>query len=156
MKTFIFIIIAFSGLSGYSQTTINNYKYVVMPVRYTFQKEDNQYGLNDAAKKLLQQKGFVVFMSDEKLPADLIANPCKALHADLTARSTMLTTNLTLELRNCENSLVFKGKEGKSRAKEYIDAYSEALNEAFVSLNATSYKYDSTLSDQANAPLPPS
>jgi hypothetical protein len=153
MKAYLTIVIAFLSLSGYSQTTINNYKYVVVPARYTFQKEDDQYGLNDSAKSLLRQKGFVVFISNEKLPADLVANPCKALRAELTAKNTMFTTSLTLVLRDCLNNAVFTGNEGKSREKEYIDAYSEALKKAVVSLNAASYKYDSTLSEQAQGSL---
>jgi hypothetical protein len=156
MKAYLFIVLVFFSLSTHSQTTINNYKYVVVPSRYAFQKEDNQYGLNDSTKKLLQQKGFVVFMTDEMLPADLVANPCKALRAELTARNTMFTTNLTLELRDCRDNVVFKGKEGKSREKEYLDAYGEALKEGFVSLKATPYKYDSTLSEQAQGHLPAS
>jgi hypothetical protein len=137
MKALLFIVLTFISLSGNSQTTISNYKYVVVPSRYSFLKIDDQYGLNTSTKELLQQKGFVVFMSNEKLPDDLVANPCKALHVEMTNRNTMFTTNLTLELRDCQNNVLFRGNEGKSREKEYIDAYNEALKGTFASLTAT-------------------
>jgi hypothetical protein len=152
MKAPLFIVLTFISLSGNAQTTINNYKYIVVPSRYSFLKTDDQYGLNTSTKELLQQKGFVVFMSNEKLPDDLAANPCKALRAEMTDRNTMFTTNLTLELRDCQNNVLFRGKEGKSREKEYMDAYTEALKGAFVSLTATPYKYDSTSSPATASP----
>jgi hypothetical protein len=160
MKAPLLVALTFLSLSGNSQPTTPNYKYVVVPIRYSFLKIDDQYGLNASTKALLQQKGFVVFMSSEKLPDELAADPCKALHVELTDRNTMFTTNLTLELRDCQNNAVFRSKEGKSREKEYPDAYAEALKGAFASLAPVAAPPPATLSSpvsvspQTTAPSP--
>jgi hypothetical protein len=52
-------------------------------------------------------------------------------------------------LKDCSGNIIFKGKEGRSREKEFYAAYTEALNEAFSSLKNVPYKYDSTQPAQA-------
>jgi hypothetical protein len=51
-------------------------------------------------------------------------------------------------LKDCQGNIIFKGKEGKSREKEFQAAYDEALRNAFSSLNDVPYKYDSTIAAQ--------
>ena len=161
MKTSaLFIFTLFFAVAAHSQTTINNYKYVLVPQRFDFSKTDDQYGMNTSAKWLLEQKGFVVFWVNKDLPPTLAADKCIALRAEVVQRKAMFTTNLTLLLKDCQGNVIFKSKEGKSREKEFEAAYYEALKDAFSSLNAEPYKYDSTLSPQrqqvstASQPLP--
>ncbi|HEY4111938.1 hypothetical protein [Puia sp.] len=142
---FIFTLI---GVAGYSQNTINNYKYVIVPERFDFSKADDQYGLNTRAKLLLEQKGFVVFWAGKDVPPAVAANKCNALQADVTQRKGMFSTNLTFLLKDCDGNTIFKSKEGKSREKEFEVAYDLALKDAFVSLNDVPYKYDSSRSVQ--------
>jgi len=152
----LFIILSLTTLAGESQTTpntINDYKYVLVPLRYDFSKSDDQYALNTTTKSLLEQKGFTVYWINESLPPALAANKCNALVAEVTQRKAMFTTNLTLVLKDCYGNPIFKGKEGRSREKEFYTAYDEALKNAFVSLNAVSYKYDSTLTAQNQTQL---
>ncbi|MDO6429374.1 hypothetical protein Q4E93_02160 [Flavitalea sp. BT771] len=137
---FIFVLFA---VAGYPQNTINNYKYVLVPERYNFSRDDNQYGLNTTTKFLLEQKGFVAFMSNEKLPPEVAANRCGALMADVVQKKGLFVTNLTLLLRDCQGNIIFKSKEGKSREKEFPVAFDLALRDAFSSLNEVPYKYDS-------------
>ncbi|HVU55556.1 MAG TPA: hypothetical protein VHD83_10900 [Puia sp.] len=139
--SFIFVLLT---LTGYSQNSINNYKYVIVPQRFDFSKEDDQYGLSSTTKLLLDQKGFVAFIGNKGLPADLAANRCNALMADVTQNKSFFTTKLTLILKDCQGNIIYKSKEGKSREKEFPVAYDEALKEAFKSLNDVAYKYDST------------
>jgi hypothetical protein len=127
-----------------SQNTINGYKYVLVPQRFDFLKTDNQYGLNSLTKALLEGVGFTAFMGDETLPPEIATNKCNALKAELTERKKFLTTVLTLTLKDCLGNVVFKSAEGKSSEKEWQAAYSEALQNAFTSLNNAHYKYDST------------
>jgi hypothetical protein len=132
---------------GYSQntSTLNGYKYVVVPRQFEFTRMDNEYGLNTTTRQLLENKGFVVFWTDEKLPMGQIGNGCNVLKVEVTQRKAMFTTNLTLMLKDCQGNVVFKGKEGKSREKEFPIAYDEALRNAFASLNDFAYHYDSTV-----------
>jgi len=148
---FILSLITIAGDSQTTPNTINNYKYVLVPHRYDFLKSDDQYAMNTATKSMLEQKGFTVYWTDDALPPALAANKCAALVTEVTQRKAMFSTNLTLVLKDCLGNTVFKGKEGRSREKEFYVAYDEALKDAFVSLNATPYKYDSTLAVQTQA-----
>jgi hypothetical protein len=124
-------------VAAYSQNSINSYKFVLVPKKFDFFKADDEYGLNTTTKLLLEQKGFVVLWSNGDLPQAVVANKCAALVAEVTQRTTMFTTNLTIQLKDCLGNVVYKSKEGKSREKEYDVAYNEALKDAFSSLNTT-------------------
>ena len=143
----LFLFVLFT-VAGYSQNTINSYKYVLVPERFDFSKDINQYGLNTTTKLLLGQKGFVAFVDNEALPPTLAANKCNALKAEVVQKKGIFVTNLTLILKDCQGNIIFKSKEGKSREKEYQVAYDEALKNAFLSLNDVPYKYDSTIAAQ--------
>lgn len=149
MKTFALFIALLFAATAYSQTTINNYKYVLVPVKFNFSKADNQYGLNNLTKLLLQEKGFTAFVGNEELPPELVANKCNALIAELVEKNGLLVTKLTLLLKDCQGNIIFKSKEGKSREKEFQAAYDQALRDAFTSLNDVPYKYDGTTFAQA-------
>jgi hypothetical protein len=155
MKAFALFIFALYTIPGYSQNTINSYKYVIVPERFSFSKENDQYGLNGTTKWMLMSKGFVVFMANEDLPQAVAANKCSVLRAEVVERKTFLSTNLTLFLKDCQGDTIFRSKEGKSREKEWQTAYNEALKDAFSSLDAVPYKYDSTLSATPAAAVTP-
>ncbi|ACU03399.1 hypothetical protein [Pedobacter heparinus] len=141
MKRSVLFFLLLISFSGYSQTTINNYKYVLVPEKFSFLKEVNQYGLNTLTKALLEEKGFTVYFDNTQLPAEIATNKCRALNFELLQRKSMFTTNLTLLLKDCQGNVIFKGKEGKSREKEFETSYNEALREAFKSLNEVQYVY---------------
>jgi len=48
-------------------------------------------------------------------------------------------------LKDCQGNVIFKGKEGKSREKEYQGSLRRGVKECFSSLNEAPYKYDSTI-----------
>ena len=149
MKRSIIVLFLLLSSLGYSQSTINNYKYVIVPERFTFLKENDQYGLNSATKNLLQAKGFTVFFDDKELPIDLANNKCSALSADLLDKSGMFSTTLVLVLKDCHGNVVFSGKPGKSREKDFSTGYNMALTDAFTSLNNVSYNYSGPVAEQA-------
>ena len=64
MKAFALFISVLITVTACSQNTINNYKYVLVPDRFDFFKTDNQYGLNNLTKMLLEDKGFTAFMGN--------------------------------------------------------------------------------------------
>jgi hypothetical protein len=157
MKVYILFVFTLFAITGYSQNNLNNYKYVIVPERYSFSKEDNQYGLSTTTKLLLEQKGFEAFIGNKGLPPALAANKCNALMADVAQGGGFFTTKLTLMLKDCQGNIIFKSKEGKSREKEFPVAYDAALKDAFSSLNDVPYKYDSTMAapvSVAPAPVP--
>ena len=141
MKRYLLILFLFLSFSGYSQNTINNYKYVVVPEKFNFLKQNDQYSLNSLTKGLLEYKGFTVYFDSNELPGELANNKCRALIADILEKKGMFVTNLTLLLKDCQGNIIFKSKEGKSREKEYKVAYNMALRDAFTSLDSVSYAY---------------
>jgi len=143
MKTKILsIIIVFLMTSSvFSQTTLNNYKYIIIPKKYGFLKSDDQFQLNSLTKFLFNKYGFEALMEGETYPDDLNANRCLALTTDVIKDSGFLKTKLQIELRNCNGLTVYTSQEGESREKDYSKAYAEALRNAFKELQIMNYKY---------------
>jgi hypothetical protein len=140
----LLILVLFTVTVLHAQTNLNNYKYVIVPERFSFSKSENQYGLNSLLRDQLEEKGFTAFMSNAQLPQEVAANKCSALMADVVEKKGIFTTNLTIQLKDCMGNIVFKSKEGKSREKEYQAAYAGALSDAYTSLKAAPYQYDGT------------
>jgi hypothetical protein len=153
MKASVLFILVLFTATAYSQNTLNNYKYVIVPERFAFSKSDNQYGLNTVAKALLEEKGFTVFIGNSELPPEVAGNKCNALTTEVVERKGFLVTNLTLTLKDCQGNIIFKSKEGKSREKEWQTAYDQALRDAFTSLKDVPYKYDGTTIAQPQQPV---
>lgn len=145
MKRYVLLLLLFISFSGYAQNTINNYKYVLVPEKFSFLKEQDQYRLNTLAKFLLTEKGFEAYFDNFELPTAIANNKCDALHAEVLEKKGMFTTNLTLLLKDCKGNIVFKSKEGKSREKEYKTSYNLALRDAFTSLDEVKYAYNGTV-----------
>ncbi|QZK89525.1 hypothetical protein K5V07_03080 [Flavobacterium sp. CHNK8] len=129
--------------------TVNNYKAVIVPVKYEWLKIENQYRLNTLTKFNLEKAGFTVFYNKETLPIEY-SNRCDLLFANVEKENGFLISKLFITLKDCNDRLVFKSEVGKSRDKDYKAAYNEALNEAFKSVNALKYKYSGVLEKQVN------
>lgn len=154
MKVMTLLLAMTFAITARSQTTINNYKYVLVPERFDIFKSENQYGINMLTKSLLEGIGFEAYMTDDPLPADIANNKCNALKADLIEKKKFLATGITLILKDCQGNIVYKSEEGKSREKEWQAAYMEAVRNAFESLNNAKYKYDSTAAPIAASTAP--
>jgi hypothetical protein len=141
MKKYTLLLLLLISVSGYAQNTINNYKYVLVPEKFSFLKQTNQYRLNALTKALLEEKGFTVYYDNAELPQEIANNKCSALNVEVLEKKGMFSTNLTLLLKDCQSNTVFKSKEGKSREKEFATSYNMALRDAFTSLEETSYSY---------------
>jgi len=154
MKAAALSFLLLLSITGHSQTSLNSYKYVIVPIQFDFSKIVNQYGVNTTTKRLLEDKGFVVVFENETMPPAVVANRCSALKADVVESKGFLVTKLTLLLKDCTGNTVYKSKDGKSREKDYAAAYDGALKDAFTSLNSFAYKYDSSLAQQQFAATP--
>jgi hypothetical protein len=155
MKRYFLLFLLFISLSGYAQQTINNYKYVLVPERFSFLKENDQYKLNSLAKMFLEEKGFTVYFDNADLPGDIANNKCNALNADVIEKKGMFVTSLTFLLKDCKGNIVFKSKEGKSREKEFNTAYNLALRDAFTSLTDVQYAYNGTANVESQSAAMP-
>lgn len=135
-----FLIVFLISAYGFAQSSVNEYKYVVVPKKFDFLKEENQYRMNTMTKFLLEESNFNAVYSDE-MPADLKNNPCQGLKVDVINDSGLFTTKLKVVLKDCGDRIVYTSEEGKSKIKEYQGAYHEALRGAFKSLKALNYAY---------------
>lgn len=140
MKKYFLILFLSISVFASAQKSLNDYKYVIVPLKFSFQKEENKYRLNTITKFNLQKVGFEAFYENENLPQDG-NDRCNLLFVSVEEESGFLITKLVLVFRDCQNGIVFKSEAGKSRTKEYKLAYPEALNNAFESLFNYGYKY---------------
>jgi hypothetical protein len=124
-----------------AQSSINDYKYVVVPHFYEFIKGKDTYRLNTITRFLLRKKGLNAFMQEEIKERDYKSNNCLALKADVLSINSMLKTKLKVVLKNCDGDIIFESKIGESKVKEYNIAYKEALNKAFESFEGINYHY---------------
>ncbi len=152
MKRYLFIILLAISFSVQAQSNAANYKYIIVPEKFSFLKQVNQYGLNTLTKAFFEDKGFTVYFDNTEIPEEIAADRCKALVVDLQEKNSMFVTNVSLLLKDCKGAIVLKSKEGKSREKEYATSYNDALREAFTSFNDLKYVPGSPTVTTSTAP----
>ncbi|WP_339848234.1 hypothetical protein [uncultured Dokdonia sp.] len=131
----------FIGSSLISQS-VNDYKYVIVPEKFDFLKEKDQYQMNSLTTFLFNKYGFKAYVTkSDDLPLDYTRNGCNVLYADVTESSGMLRTKLQVKLLDCNDAVVFISEEGSSKLKEYKKSYHQALRRAFESIEELNYAY---------------
>ena len=131
----------FSSYLSFAQKYINNYKFIIVPKQYEFQKSEDSYQINSLTKFLFERDGFITFFSTDAFPAELANNSCMALKAMIKNNSGMLNTKLKIDLVDCYNNVVFSTNEAKSKEKNYKKAYQETIRMAFEDIDALNYTY---------------
>lgn len=133
-------ILIFFWIIGFSfGQNLNNYKYALVPEKFDFLKEKNQYQLNDLTKAAMRKYGFESYFVTEILPKD-ISNENK-LYVDVLENSSMIYTKLTIVLRDYTNNVLFSSLEGKSKEKDFNEAYNEAFRKAIKSFETLKQEY---------------
>ncbi|MDQ7959774.1 hypothetical protein [Flavobacterium lindanitolerans] len=145
MKKNILILFLFVSLSALAQRSLNDYKYAIVPVRFAFANEENEYRLNTITKFNLTKMGFEAFYDNEDLPLETAGERCSRLFVNVEKVSSLLSTKVVVVFRDCNNVEISRSSIGLSKAKEYKIAYPEALNDAFKSLFTFGYNYNGTV-----------
>lgn len=128
------------NLFVYSQTkNVNNYKYVIVPEKFDFLKENDEYQTSSLTKFLLKKNGYTVILDSEKYPTELKEDRCKALTANVVNESSLFKIKVIIELKDCFNNVVYTSKEGVSNLKDYKRGYIEAIRNAHASMSDISY-----------------
>lgn len=140
MKTIVVSIFVLLGYVGLGQTNLNEYKYIIVPKKFEDFKKENEHQTSTLVKYLLMQKGFLT-VYDDAVPDELYSNRCLGLKAKLKNSSSMFSTKVMIVLEDCNGQEVFVTQEGKSRIKEYREAFNEAINNAMGSFDAINYSY---------------
>jgi hypothetical protein len=151
---FLFLFALFTSVA-FAQS-INNFKAVIVPLKFDFQKNKNEYRLSTMTKHNLAKAGFEVYYNEEPNTYD----KCSLLYVDVINLKSFLATKMYFVLKDCNGKEIFKSTTGYSKEKEYPLAYKEVLEEAFASLYAMHYKYTPgatpVVSTNANAVPTPS
>ena len=141
-KFFSIFIACFIVTSVFSQSSLNEYKYVIVPKKFDFLKEQDQYQLNSLTQFLFNKYGFEALFEGDDYPQDLATNRCLALRSNVLKDSGMFKTKLKVELKDCNDKVVYNTEVGESREKDYKTAYNLALRDAFKSIESLNYKYE--------------
>lgn len=135
------IVLLFILISSYAfSQSVNDYQYVIVPLKFDFLKKDDQYRLNTLTKLLLQKYGFKTYLNNEEIPLNL--ERCNFLYANVIETSGMFATKVKVVLKDCKENVIFETKLGESREKDYTLAYNEALRDAGKSFDKLDYKYN--------------
>lgn len=139
MKKQLLILVLFISCFSFAQS-VNDYKAVIVPVKYDFLKSENQYRLCTLTKANLLKAGFQAFYANQSLPLEY-SDRCGVLYIDVKEDKAFLLTKLYIVLKDCYGKVIFQSQLGKSKEKEFQVAYTEALNNAFQSVYDLNYSY---------------
>ncbi len=149
MRKQFLILVLFVSFYGFAQS-VNDYKAVIVPVKYDFLKSENQYRLCTLTKANLLKAGFQVFYSNQSIPLEF-SNRCEVLYVDVKEDKAFLLTKLYIVFKDCYGKVVFQSEMGKSKEKEFQVAYTDALNNAFQSVYDLKYSYVAPVKTAVNA-----
>ncbi len=136
------LIIAILMINQSFAQSLNQYKYALVPSKFSFLKENDQYHLNTLAKAYMKQYGFEAYFDTDNSPDDFITINCNKIYVEVLSNGGMFTTKLSVVLKDCRGTILVTSKEGISREKEYAVAYNQALRMAFESMQNLNYKYE--------------
>ncbi|MFA9189885.1 hypothetical protein AAGV28_00760 [Flavobacterium sp. FZUC8N2.13] len=137
-KLFLFFLMLVSSL-GIAQS-LNDYKTVVVPLKYEFLKSENQYRLATLSKFNLNKIGFDVYYSNQVVPNTI--DRCAVLNYDIVKENAFLTTKLYVTFKDCYGKIIYQSEVGMSREKEFQLAYTDALNKVFAPIYELEYQYN--------------
>jgi len=142
MKKIVLLLALFISGAAFAQSeSLNNYKYIIIPEKFEFFKEANKYELNNLTKLAFEKYGFTVLYDTEQLPPEIALNRCRALYGNLVNDSGMLSTAISIIIKDCTGKEIFLSEKGKSKVKDYKKAYFEATRKASASLANLNYQY---------------
>lgn len=127
MKKVVLLFVLFLYSFSFAQ---ENYKYIIVPKKFSFFSEENQYSTSSMTKAFFEKEGFIVFYDTDEFPSELANNRCLALYANAIKKSNMFITKINFELKDCANKMVFSSIQGSSREKEYQKSYNESFRMA--------------------------
>lgn len=140
MKKLLCTLILGGLFAGNVYAQLNDYKYIIVPKKFEAFKKENQYQTTTLIKYLFVQQGFNTTY-DDSLPDDLNNNRCLGLTTHLEDESSLFRTKVALVLKDCQAREIFRTQEGSSKEKDFREAYSEAIRQAFQSIEMITYAY---------------
>jgi hypothetical protein len=139
MKKVLFLLLFLASSLCFSQSVIE-YKYAIVPSKFEFLKEKDQYRLNTLTKMLMEKYGFVTYFDTDILPLEVAETNCNKVYVEVQNNGNLFITKLLVILKDCKNEILFTSTQGKSKEKDYQVAYNQALREAFASFEKLTIK----------------
>lgn len=139
MKKIVVLLYILTPFFVYSQS-INAFEDFIVPVRFEFQSEDNQYRISSILKANLAKLGINSLYSNEQSTLNY-ANSCSILTVNLVKVPNLLRTKLQLQFIDCEGKAVYETPIFDSKEKDLSVAYRECLDLIFESMKNINYKY---------------
>ena len=123
MKKFTLLLLAFISMASFAQKK----QAIIISSKFDFQEERNSYNINNMLKAILTSNNYEVYLDDEVLPIEIARNKCNALTGVLLDKSNLFVTKVKLQIKDCQNNLLFESAEVKSREKDFQLGFIEAI-----------------------------
>lgn len=121
---------------GFTQRSLNDYSFVIVPEKFDFVNEKDKYQLNSLTKFLFNKHGFNAYFDSERPDV----KRCDGLYAEVDGKPAMIRTKVTVILKDCYGDEVYRTAVGKSKIKAYNKTYTAALRQAFLSIDSLDIK----------------
>lgn len=122
MKKILVIFIVLFSITSFAQKQI-----ILISNKYEFQKEPNSYNINNMLKAILVSNNYQVYFEDEVLPIEIAQNRCNALKGVLVDKSNVFLTKVKLQIKDCQNNLLFETAEVRSKEKDIQLGFMETI-----------------------------
>lgn len=126
----VFALVSCFVSEAFSQESLSDYSFVVVPEKFDFVSETDKYQLNSLTKFLFNKHGFNAYF-DREMPD---VKRCDGLWAVVNGKPGFIWTKVYITLNDCSGKEIFRSEVGKSKLKEYSKTYSAALRNAFLSI----------------------
>ena len=131
MKKIVLLLVLFTFTFSVAQ---ENYKYAIVPKKFSFFSDENEYNTSSMTKAFFEKEGFVVYYDTDEFPSELANNRCMAFYVNVLKKSNMFITKINFELKDCANKIIYTSIQGSSREKEYQKSYNESFRLALVTM----------------------
>jgi hypothetical protein len=145
MKKIVLLLVLFTYTFSVAQ---ENYKYAIVPKKFSFFSDENEYNTSSMTKAFFEKEGFVVFYDTDEFPSELANNRCLAFYVNALKKSNMFITKINFELKDCANKIIYTSIQGSSKEKEYQKSYNESFR---MALGAMKGQLNLTYTSTGNA-----
>jgi flagella basal body P-ring formation protein FlgA len=127
MKNKIAILFLFNFFVSFAQSETT---YAVIPNKFSFLKHENPYNLSTNLKLYFEKLGYKAIVIGEEYPVGMNATSCNTIYPDLIENNGLMTTKISVVVKNCKGDVIAQSQEGASREKDLRTAYLQALRNA--------------------------
>lgn len=128
MKKLVLFLALFVASLAVAQNH-SGYTFMVVPEKFDFLDEKDEYSINSLAKYLLEKRGFITLFSSDDKPIEYSLDECGVLKFNLTKERTFIHTKLKITVTDCTGKIIAESF-GFTKEKKHGRAYNIALRDA--------------------------